>query len=52
MMEEEKDEINTKKATKWAGNILRDFLYQKQRNTDLETYSAILLNDTLHEFPQ
>ena len=50
MIEEEKDEIKTKKATKWAVNILRDFLYQKQKNTDLETYSVVMLNDTLCEF--
>lgn len=42
--------IIQKKATKWAVNILRDFLYQKQKNTDLETYSVFMLNDTLREF--
>ena len=46
MIEEEKDEINMKKATKWAVNILGDFLYLKQKNTDLETYSVVMLNDT------
>ena len=50
MIEEEKDEINMKKATKWAVNILGDFLYLKQKNTDLETYSVVMLNDTLYEF--
>ena len=41
LLEEEKDEINTKKATKWIVNILRDLLYQKQNNTDLETVFLI-----------
>lgn len=31
-----------KKATKWEVNVLRDFLYQKQKSTDLETYSAVM----------
>ena len=42
MLKGEKDEINTKKATKQAVNILRDFLYQNQKNSDLETYSALM----------
>ena len=40
LIEEEKDEANTKKATKWAVKILVDFLVQKKRDVDLNTYSA------------
>lgn len=52
VIEEEKDEINTKKTTKWATvlycttnvtTILTDFLCQKQKNTDLNTHSAGVL---------
>uniref|UniRef100_A0A3B4Z1P8 TRASH domain-containing protein n=1 Tax=Stegastes partitus TaxID=144197 RepID=A0A3B4Z1P8_9TELE len=35
-LEDEKEEENTKKVTKWAVTILRDFLKEKGRNTDLD----------------
>lgn len=49
-IEDDKDEVNTKKTTKWAVNTFSDFLRQRQNNCDVETYSASLLNETLREF--
>lgn len=49
-IEEEKDEQNTKKATKWAVKIFNDFLCQKEKDTDFTSYSAVLLNETLRDF--
>jgi len=49
-IEDDKDEVNTKKTTKWAVNTFSDFLRQRQNNSDFETYSASLLNETLQEF--
>ncbi|XP_008300129.1 zinc finger MYM-type protein 4-like [Stegastes partitus] len=48
-LEDEKEEENTKKVTKWAVTILRDFLKEKGRNTDLDL-SATELNSILREF--
>jgi hypothetical protein len=49
-IEDDKDEINTKKTTKWAVNILRDFLEQKRMDPNLVNYTADALNETLREF--
>ncbi|KAL7369794.1 hypothetical protein ABVT39_009065 [Epinephelus coioides] len=48
--EDEKDEPNTKKTTRWAVKTLRDFLAEKQKDLNFESYSATALNDTLREF--
>ncbi|ROL40941.1 hypothetical protein DPX16_11391 [Anabarilius grahami] len=49
-IEDDKDEVNTKKTTKWAVNTFSDFLRQRHNNCDVETYSASLLNETLRQF--
>ena len=41
-LEDDKDEINTKKTTTWAVKTLRDFLADKDIN--LESYTAPTLN--------
>lgn len=43
-IEDEKDEINTKKNTKWAVTTLRDFIVQKEMDSSFEKYSADALN--------
>ncbi|KAM3612805.1 uncharacterized protein V6R79_014857 [Siganus canaliculatus] len=49
-LEDLKDEVNTTKTTRWAVKILRDFLAQKNMDTNFENYSATTLNDTLKLF--
>lgn len=49
-LEDEKDEFNTKKMTKWAVNTLRGFLAQKQMDSSFDKYTADALNETLREF--
>ena len=45
-----KDEMNTKRTTKWAINTLKDFLSQKQMDSNFANYTVDLLNETLWEF--
>ena len=40
-LEEDKDEVNTKKTTKWAVKTLRDFLAQKNMDINFESYTLI-----------
>ncbi|XP_047460232.1 zinc finger MYM-type protein 4 isoform X2 [Mugil cephalus] len=49
-LEDEKDEINTKKTTRWAVKTLRDFLTQKNMDINFESYTATALNDILRLF--
>ena len=49
-IEDDKDEINTKKTTKWAVNILRDFLEQKRMDSNFVNYTADALTETLQDF--
>ncbi|XP_023806613.2 uncharacterized protein LOC110014204 [Oryzias latipes] len=49
-LEDDKDEINTKKITKWAVNIFRDFLAQKNMDINFENYTATTLNESLRLF--
>ncbi len=49
-LKDEKDEINTKKTTKWAVKTLRNFLAQKQMDINFENYTTNALNDILREF--
>lgn len=49
-IEDKKDEINTKRRTKWAVNILWDFLAQTRMDSNFEKYTADALNETLQEF--
>ncbi len=49
-LEDDKDEVNTKKTTKWAVKTLRDFLAQKNMDINFESYTATTLNDILRLF--
>jgi len=49
-LEDDKDEINTKKITTWAVKTLRDFLADKDLNINFESYTAPSLNYILRLF--
>ncbi|XP_076586564.1 uncharacterized protein LOC143320627 [Chaetodon auriga] len=49
-LEDDKDEVNTRKTTKWAVKTLRDFLAQKNMDINFESYTATTLNDILRLF--
>lgn len=49
-LEDDKDEISTKKTTKWAVKTLRDFLADKNMDINFESYTAATLNDVLRLF--
>ena len=49
-LEDDKDEISTKKTTKWAVKTLRDFLADKNMDINFESYTAATLNDVLRVF--
>ena len=49
-LEDDKDEMNTKKITKWAVKTLRDFLADKNMDINFKSYTAATLNDVLRLF--
>ncbi|KAK0134447.1 hypothetical protein N1851_029942 [Merluccius polli] len=49
-LEDDKDELNTKKTMKWAVKILRDFLADKNMDINFKSYTAATLNYVLRLF--
>lgn len=49
-LEDDKDEMNTKKITKWAVKTLRDFLADKNMDINFKSYTVATLNDVLRLF--
>ena len=49
-LEDDKDEINTKKTTTWAVKTLRDFLADKDMDINFESCTSPALNDILRLF--
>ena len=49
-LEDDKDEIKTKKTKTWADKTLRDFPADKDMDINFESYTAPALNDILRLF--